>query len=197
MWTRQVLSQIPSNPNILDNLRTTPQAISSAIGFSTYNLRPFQPPVETPTISIGLIYLIVIAFFSFSFYLPHHMKFISSPGHPPLNFIQFIIWRWLATVIAYFFLSLAYSMISLAFQSPFSRPSASHTEVASPADAYHLGSFVIYWMVNWVSMTSLGLACENVAMFIGQPCELPSIRDYDNLLTFCGDIIVVDLLGHY
>lgn len=176
MWTRQVLSQATSNPNILNNLRTTPQALSPAIGFSTYNLRPFQPPVETPAITIGLIYLIIIAFFSFSFYLPHHMKFISSPGHPPLNFVQFIVWRWLATILAYFFLSLAYSLISLAFMIPFSRPPALHTEVASPADAYHLGSFVVYWMVNWVGMAALGIACENVAMFIGQPCELSLFR---------------------
>jgi hypothetical protein len=150
-------------------MQKAPQAISLAIGFSAFDLRPFYPPVETPVITIGLIYLIIIAFFSFTFYLPHHMKFISSPGHRPLKFSQYIIWRWIATIAANFFLSWAYSMISLAFQIPFSAPPGSHTALAQPANKYHDASFVVYWMVNWVGMIALGLDCENVAMFIGQP----------------------------
>lgn len=74
---------------------------SPAIGFSTFNLRPFYPPVATPAITIRLIYLIIISFFSYSFYLPIHMTFTKSPGHRPLKFYQLIIWRWIATVIAY------------------------------------------------------------------------------------------------
>ena len=27
----------------------------------------------------------------------------------------------------------------------------------------------MYWMLNWVGMIALGLACENVAMIVGQP----------------------------
>jgi hypothetical protein len=170
MWAERTLNQAAVNPNIYNSLRSTPQAISPAIGFTTYDLRPFSPADSLPAISIGLIYLIIIAFFSFSFYLPHHMKFIMSPGHPPLIFFQWIVWRWLATIVAYFFLSLAYSLISLSFQIPFSKPSGSEVDVVSPADAYHYGTFVVYWMLNWVGMTALGIACENVAMIIGQPC---------------------------
>lgn len=168
MWASQVLQMTSTTPSILTNIRAAPQALNPAIGFSTFNLRPFSPPVTTPAISIGLIYLIIISFFSFSFYLPIHMKFVS-PGHRPLHFHQLIIWRWCATVLAYFFLSLFYSLISLAFQIPFSRPPAPDTVVANPADAYHMGSFVVYWMLNFVGMSALGLACENVAMVIGQP----------------------------
>jgi hypothetical protein len=167
MWAGQVLSMAASNPTIMSNIQAAPQAISPAIGFSTFNLRPFFPPVAMPAITIGLIYLIIISFFSFSFYLPIHMKFIS-PGHRPLHFYQLIIWCWCATMVAYLFLSLFYSLISLAFQIPFSKPPAPDTVVANPADAYHLGSFVVYWMVNFVNMIALGLACENVAMVAGQ-----------------------------
>ena len=39
-----------------------------------YDLRPFGPPIATPAVSIGLIYLIVISFFSFTFFLPIHMS---------------------------------------------------------------------------------------------------------------------------
>ncbi len=171
MWAKQVLSPASSSPSIMANLRAAPQIINPAIGFSTFNLRPFFPPVETPAITIGLIYLIIIAFFSYTFYLPHHMKYTSSPGHRPLKFWQFIIWRWCATITSYFFLSLAYSLISLAFQIPFSAAPGSHTDLVQPADKYHYGSFVVYWMVNWVGMIALGFACENVAMIIGQPCK--------------------------
>jgi len=41
--------------------------------------------------------------------------------------------------------------------------------VANPATAYGKGSFPVYWMLNWVGMISLGLACENVAMVVGMP----------------------------
>lgn len=169
MWASEVLARAGTTPSVLANIQAAPQAISPAIGFSTFNLRPFMPPVDTPAITIGLIYLIIISFFSFSFYLPIHMQFIQGPGHRPLKFYQLIIWRWSATITSYLFLSLFYSLISLAFQIPFSASSAPDTVVASPASAYHYGSFVVYWILNWVGMIVLGLASENVAMVIGQP----------------------------
>ena len=166
MWTEQVLS----NDSISrTTLASVPQALSPAIGFSTYSLRPFVPAVVTPAVTIGLIYLIILAFFSFPFFLPIHMKFIEPRAHPPLIFYQLIIWRWSATIVAYFLMSLAYSFISLAFQIPFNNPTAPHTAVAENPDSFGHGTFVVYWMINFVGMTALGLACENVAMVIGQP----------------------------
>lgn len=100
-WAQQTIQRAASTPSILTNIQTAPQAISPAIGFSTFNLRPFFPIVATPAITIGLIYLIIISFFSYSFYLPIHMAFTKSPGHRPLKFYQLIIWRWIATVTAY------------------------------------------------------------------------------------------------
>lgn len=169
MWAAQVAKMASTNPSIVSNLEIAPQAISPGIGFSIYNLRPFNPPTETPSQTIGLIYLIIIAFFSFTFYLPHHLKFISSPGHRPLKFWQLILWRWISTILAYLFLSLAYSLISLAFQIPVTDPPGSDIEVIQPTTAFHHATFVVFWMLNFVGMIALGLACENVAMFIGQP----------------------------
>lgn len=166
MWTRMVMqnTSIPRN-----NLQTAPQALSPAIGFSSFNLRPFKPAAAIPTTNIGLIYLIIVAFFSFPFYMPIHMKFMIPAGHPPLRFWQTIVWRWLSAVAVYFFLALAYSMVSLAFHIPFNNPTAPHTEVAQNPNAYGRGTFPVYWMINFVGMTALGLACENVAMAVGQP----------------------------
>ncbi|KAI9649969.1 hypothetical protein NHQ30_002554 [Ciborinia camelliae] len=168
-WASQVLDQAATNISIMTNIRNTPQAISPAIGFSTFNLRPFYPPIATPAVSIGLIYLIIISFFSFSFYFPIHMKYIIPQGHRPMHFYQLIIWRWLAAIATYFFLSLSYSLISLAFQFPFSSGHKTVTMVETPATAYGRGTFVVYWMLNWVGMAAMGLACENVTMIIGQP----------------------------
>ena len=166
MWTRMVL-QNTSIP--VTNLQAAPQALSPAIGFSRFSLRPFTPAVMTPAVTIGLIYLIILAFFSFTFYLPIYSKLITPAGHPPLKFWKFIATRWCGTVTAYFFMSLAYSLISLAFQIPFANGNAPHTSVASNPDAYGKGTFVVYWMINFVGMIALGLACENVAMVIGMP----------------------------
>ncbi|KAL9097055.1 MAG: hypothetical protein Q9165_001019 [Trypethelium subeluteriae] len=174
MWTGMVLENA-SDPTVLRNIQQVPQALSPAIGFSQYNLRPFFPYTTIPSVSIGLIYLIILSFFSFSFYLPIHMKYLKPEGHPPLHFWQLVLWRWLATVIAYLFLSLAYSLLSLAFLVNFSggNPVTSETEVTVTSygnpDGYRKGTFLVYWMLNYWGMIALGLACENVAMIVGQP----------------------------
>lgn len=165
-WTK---SQMQNTTIPRANLASVPQALSPAIGFTTFDLRPFGPANVTPAVSIGLIYLIIIAFFSFTFFLPIHMKFLSPRGHPPLHFHHLILWRWCATTGAYFFLSLGYSFVALAFQVPFSNGPASPTEPAVNPSAYGKGTFVVYWIVNFLGMSALGLACENVAMALGNP----------------------------
>ncbi|KAK1997141.1 MNNG and nitrosoguanidine resistance protein [Colletotrichum falcatum] len=153
------------------NLARASGAVNPGIAPLMIDLRPFRPATATPAVSIGLIYLIIMAFFSFSFFLPIHSKYIQPQGHPPLRFWQLVVWRWLATIVAYLLISLGYSLISLAFQIPFSAPPASPTEPAPPAGAtaYGRGTFPVYWMLNFAGMSALGIACENVAMVVGQP----------------------------
>lgn len=78
-WTGQVLQDARDNATLLRNAASVPQALSPAIGFSQYNLRPFYPYQAIPAVSIGLIYLIIVSFFSFSFYLPIHFKVCFHP----------------------------------------------------------------------------------------------------------------------
>lgn len=189
-WAKMAL-QNASDPTILSNIQAAPQAISPAIGFSEFNLRPFYPYTSIPAVSIGLICklrtmqeqtvsnthpdLIIISFFSFSFYLPIHMTYINPKGHPPLKFWQLILWRWFATLSAYFMLSLAYSFVSMAFQINFTHtnPITSETQVTDIAYgnpvSYGHGTFLVYWMLNFFGMIALGIACENVAMVVGMP----------------------------
>lgn len=164
-------SWISNLQSSLQDLRIdiAPQALSPGIEFTTYDLRPFGPPVATPAVSIGLIYLIIISFFSFTFFLPIHMKYLSPKGHPPLLFRHLIAWRYISTVLSYFFLSLIYSFVSLAFLMPMSNQPASHVWPAKNANAYGRGTFVVYWMGNWIGMIAFGLASENAAMLLGTP----------------------------
>lgn len=119
--------------------------------------------------------LIIISFFSFSFYMPIHTSYLIPSGHPPLKFHHLILWRYLATLTAYIFLSLAYSLISLAFQINFSTTNPTTSETlptmisAGNPTAYGPGTFPLYWLVNFIGMCALGLACENVAMVVGTP----------------------------
>lgn len=74
-------------------------------------------------------------------------------------------------------LSLAYSLVSLAFQINFSggNPVHSETEPTVSAhgydnpDAFGKASFPVYWMLNFFGMIAMGLASENMAMIVGQP----------------------------
>lgn len=66
-------AMVMSNSSLTrDNLASAAAAVNPGISPLMYDLRPFQPAVVTPAVSIGLIYLIIIAFFSFSFFLPIH-----------------------------------------------------------------------------------------------------------------------------
>ena len=70
MFGKQWAQEVVSNTSITRaNLQKVPQALNPAIGFSMYSLRPFTPYVAVPAVTIGLIYLIIIAFFSFTFFL--------------------------------------------------------------------------------------------------------------------------------
>ena len=74
-WTRRVMSNITADTNTTA-LALVSQALSPAIGFTTYDLRPFRPVETTPAVTVGLIYLIIVAFFSYTIFLQTHTHFI-------------------------------------------------------------------------------------------------------------------------
>ena len=162
-WARELVS---GNTNLSS---VPPQAINPGIGFTNIDLRPFAPAVTAPAVSIGLIYLIIIAFFNFPFLMPIHAQFLKPDNHPPLKISHWLLWRIVSNIVAYFFLSFFYSLVSLAFQIPFSNEPASQVISAENANAYGKGSFVVFWMLNWVGMAALGFPCENMAMILGMP----------------------------
>ncbi|KIW10834.1 hypothetical protein PV08_10133 [Exophiala spinifera] len=172
IFAEQWIPSILSNSSLSSTTYSrSPQALNPAIGFSTVDLRPFEPYQVTPAVTIGLIYLIIMAFFSFSFFLPVYTEFLIPRGHPSVHFWQLVLIRLFATTCTYCLMSLSYSLVSLAFQIPFSSNSSPHSETGTVIrhGAFGKGTFVVYWMLNWVGMYALGLASENVSMIIGQP----------------------------
>ncbi|KAH8677853.1 MNNG and nitrosoguanidine resistance protein [Xylariales sp. PMI_506] len=165
VWTEMLMSNASISK---DNMLAASSAVNPGIMPKMVDLRPFWPPSATPCVTTGLIYITIISFFSSAFFLPLHKKYLAPVGHPHLRFLHFLIWRWLATVVFFFFVSLAYSMVSIAFQIPFWMPPASPVETAVNASAYGRASFLVYWLVNFVGMVALGLASENVIMLLGQ-----------------------------
>jgi len=64
-----------------------------------------------------------------------------------LTLRSLITTRFVSLIAAYFFISLFYSLLSLAYQVDFNRK-------------YGASGFVIFWMVNWAGMLAVGLALE-------------------------------------
>lgn len=58
-WVATTLRNAAGNTTAMEAVQAAPQALNPAVGFSIFNLRPFNPPVETPAVTVGLIYLIV------------------------------------------------------------------------------------------------------------------------------------------
>ncbi|KAG7094963.1 hypothetical protein E1B28_005764 [Marasmius oreades] len=133
-----------SSSNLQDLLTNAPQVITRPIGYTINNTRPFDIPVATAITFVGLIYLLILTFFIVMIGLS--AREISGLE----NYITTasLIRLRLATIFgAYFFLSLFYSLLSLAFQVDFTRKFG------------HAG-FVVFWMVNFAGMLSVGLALE-------------------------------------
>jgi len=95
---------------------------------------------------VGLIFLLVVSFF---LVMTANGAFDASGLRGRLTIGSLIAVRLGSAFIGYFFLSLFYSLLSLAFHLPFNR-------------VFGSAGFVIFWMLNWVGMLSLGLALESL-----------------------------------
>lgn len=69
MWAQRLANNASVTKEML---AAAPKAVNPGISPLQLDLRPFQPPTATPSVTIGLIYLIIMAFFSFAFFLPIH-----------------------------------------------------------------------------------------------------------------------------
>ncbi|KAF9030543.1 hypothetical protein BDZ89DRAFT_1091563 [Hymenopellis radicata] len=123
---------------------SSPQAVTQPVAHTIVNLAPFDIPVASAITFVGLIYLLILSFFIVMVGLSAREV---SGLEKKLSTASLIRVRLASVFIAYFLISLFYSLLSLAFQVDFSRKFG------------HSG-FLVFWMINFVGMLSVGLALE-------------------------------------
>ncbi|GAO52639.1 hypothetical protein SAICODRAFT_131649 [Saitoella complicata NRRL Y-17804] len=132
-------------------LTTAPTSIpASAFGFSEYNVDRITHFAALPVVSICMLYLLVYTFFTVNLWSEPRLQLQAR-----LRLSSALAMRLLIPLIQYFFLSLWFSLVSLAW------------DVSFTAYFGHTG-FFLFWMSNWVTMTALGFAIEGVYTLFGQ-----------------------------
>lgn len=142
----QTLALAAENYTLSDIVNDSPQLVTRPSEIALANLFPFDNPTATATTQVGLILIVITSFFQFNFFAPIH-QLIS----PHLQRSHMIAYRYMSSWIAYLFLSLFYSLVSLAFQMDFSR-------------AFGHAGFVVFWMTNYLGMLAMGIFLENLAL---------------------------------
>lgn len=138
----QNLSTVFSDPNAL-------RVATHSLDFFFIDSKPFTDQVLVAPSQVGLIYTIIITFFAFNFFTEIH-KSVGQMGVKPK---QILIYRFFSVVITFFFMSLFYSLVTLAFQVDFGR-------------AFGRSGFLVYWMTNYMTMWSVGAMNEAAGMIL-------------------------------
>ncbi|GJE94695.1 SNG1 family protein [Phanerochaete sordida] len=128
-----------------DLLTTAPNLVFAPVNYTIVNLRPFDIQVGTAIDFVGLIYMLILSFIAALGNF--NARVLISGLERRLKLTRLIMLRIVVPVIIYFWLSLAYALLSIYFHVPFDRRFG------------HAG-FVIFWMLSWCAMLSLGLAIE-------------------------------------
>ncbi|KAI5449662.1 hypothetical protein NCC49_004123 [Naganishia albida] len=128
-----------------------PSALTYAFGYNEHNLQPLNQLAGEAATTAGAIYLII-----FTFLISLVFKPTFEQVRHKLSLGSELAIKVLAPVTGYFWVSLHYSFLSLAFGVDFTRKYG------------HIG-FFLYWMLNWVTMTGLGLVMEFMLEVLGLP----------------------------
>lgn len=134
-----------SYPQIIANISTAaPQILAQPVGYTLNNLRPFDVPVASAMTYVGLIYVLVLAFFIVNFSAAAREM---SGLETSLTTWSLIFLRLVSSCVSYFMLAFFYSLLCLAFKVDFSR-------------TLGRSGFVVFWMLNYVGMLAVGLSLE-------------------------------------
>ncbi|CCH41560.1 Nitrosoguanidine resistance protein SNG1 [Wickerhamomyces ciferrii] len=142
----QLISRLSSNEKT--NLISKPELISTLPKFQQLDYRPYTDNTLLAPMQVGLIYLIIVSFFLFSFFAETHKILL-----PHVKLPQYLLYRFFGNQISYFVLALFISTVSAIFQIDFTK-------------AFGKAGFVIYWFTNYLTLSAVGGANENMAMLI-------------------------------
>lgn len=142
-----LVSQLP-NKTVLENPASI-RLVASPLNFEYLDRIPFTDAVITAPSQVGLIYQIILAFFSFNFF----MEVNTSVGQFKLKHTHNIAYRIISSAITFFVLSLFYSLVTLAMQVDFTK-------------AFGRSGFLVYWMTTFMTIWIVGQINEIVAMLL-------------------------------
>ncbi|KAF2118072.1 hypothetical protein BDV96DRAFT_680016 [Lophiotrema nucula] len=129
-----------------------PQCLASPFVVKSVDLIPFKPPAVFGILNTGLIFLLVFTFQIFTILRAGAETF----GHLFTLPTQLYI-RTFSSLACYFFLSLMYTLVTLAFSIPLT----GHYPTSSGS------GFMTLWMLNWCTMGACGLIMEAADTLIG------------------------------
>ncbi|XP_006462285.1 hypothetical protein AGABI2DRAFT_119143 [Agaricus bisporus var. bisporus H97] len=140
-------AQAIANSSVLPQLMTTaPRTVLLPISFQLFNIHPFNQPLASVVVTVGLIFVLILSFFVVM--IQHGARETTNIPNL-LNLRSLVILRLTSSFFAYFFVSLFLSLLSLAFQLDFTKKFG------------HAG-FFIYWMLILCGMCAMGLALESM-----------------------------------
>ncbi|KAL8280674.1 hypothetical protein RQP46_006997 [Phenoliferia psychrophenolica] len=142
-------------PNLATIMKTAPMLVTRPIFFQLKNIRPLDESVGVAMTLVGLIILAIMTFYvvivNYNARLAYYTR---------LSYASNVSARVLPLVWTYFFASLCYCLVSLAFQVDFTKYFG------------HAG-FVIYWMSTYLGMLAIGFTMETVAAVLSPPRTVP------------------------
>ncbi|KAF9475554.1 hypothetical protein BDN70DRAFT_813978 [Pholiota conissans] len=144
---KRVSSLLTSNAPITN---ISPDILTRPVYFTFQNLRPFDVGVATAVTFIGLIYLLILSFIVVNSGI---MARATSGLDDKLTTASLIRVRVISPLICYLPLTLAYSLLTLAFGFPFDR-------------YFGRGGFMAFWMLSWFGMAAAGLALESMTTLL-------------------------------
>lgn len=131
--------------NVVDN---APGLLIPSNQFLISNNLPTDAIILMAPLQIGLIYLIIVSFFQVNMLLPIHGQ-----TAPKIFASHYVLYRQISAQVSYFIISLFFSLVSLAFQ-------------IDTSFTFGKSGFLVFWMVNFLGMSAVGGANENMALLL-------------------------------
>ncbi|CUS24987.1 LAQU0S23e00496g1_1 [Lachancea quebecensis] len=141
-------------PAVLQNASQTMAQAASNVAqagrmvYGQIDNRPFSDYVLLGPLQVGLIYCILLTFFQLALFGPIHGQLGQR-----LKPLHMLLYRYIIAFVNYFFLSLFFCLVSLAFQVDYTK-------------TFGRGGFMVAWMSSWLLMAAVGGANENMITLV-------------------------------
>ncbi|TFK23383.1 hypothetical protein FA15DRAFT_642627 [Coprinopsis marcescibilis] len=142
----QVAARASSSANIQAILQDSPQTIVNPVGFTLENLIPYDQPVATAATFVGMLYQLIMGFFVVMICMAARE---ASGYEKRLSTRALIGLRLASAFTAYFFISLLYSAMNMAFQLDVTRK-------------FGNAGFVVFWMINFAGLAAMCMTLESM-----------------------------------